>query len=192
MLALIGVESAFGTQGLATATRNWGNVASAMDESRVVGQKDGFPIFRTWLDGLDDVMDRLDSPEKPYCGKGNMDIATIRCFWSPVGNGVNNPFADAVKMRGMLDEWHNTSVGVPAEQPLPAGTIAVDERLRAAWTASGGVWLPNQLTPGFALAAAVERDGNVFQRFERSVARLDPDGTVTWLLLSEIGPLQLP
>jgi len=64
--------------------------------------------------------------------------------------------------------------------------IEVDSKFMAAWSASGGIWQPGELTPGFPITEAFEFQGKVYQMFERGTARLDPKGQVSWLLLSEI------
>jgi hypothetical protein len=88
--------------------------------------------------------------------------------------------------------WNATHARVmPAPgQPARDAGIAVDTRLKAAWEQSGGVWKPNELTPGLPTRAAEDLgNGVVQQRFERAVARRAVDGTVNWLLLDEIQKL---
>jgi len=104
ILALIGKESSFGTEGVATRTLNWGNVRTPMNPGRVRATVEGWPVFHSWLDSLDDVLDRLE--QKPdYFPSGNDELATVRCIWSPVGDGANNPFADALTMRRWITDW---------------------------------------------------------------------------------------
>lgn len=79
--------------------------------------------------------------------------------------------------------------GAPGAQ-LPPGSVPVDPRFAAAHAASGGIWQPGRLTPGYAVAQAEELPGGeVLQRFERGIARLQPDG-VSWLRLDEAAALQ--
>ncbi len=71
--------------------------------------------------------------------------------------------------------------------------LSVHPKLLGAWQLSGGVWLKDRLTPGLPAAAAfIGTDGCLYQRFERSVARLKADGGVDWLLLGEIAALVAP
>jgi len=76
----------------------------------------------------------------------------------------------------------------------PARTpVSVHPRLLAAWQMSGGIWQKDRLTPGLPTATAVlGKDGMLYQKFERSVARLKADGGVDWLLLNEIATLITP
>lgn len=65
--------------------------------------------------------------------------------------------------------------------------IQVDPVFQASWSASGGIWKKNQLTPGYATSpASLNPQGFLTQQFERGVCRLEPDGSISWLLLSEI------
>ena len=74
-----------------------------------------------------------------------------------------------------------------------AGPFSAHPRLLGAWQLSGGVWLKDRLTPGLPTAAAfIGTDGCLYQRFERTVARLKADGGVDWLLLGEIAALVAP
>jgi N-acetylmuramoyl-L-alanine amidase len=71
--------------------------------------------------------------------------------------------------------------------------LSVHPRLLGAWQQSGGIWLKDKLTPGLPThAAAVGTDGLLYQRFERSIARIRNDGAVDWLLLGEIATLSAP
>jgi hypothetical protein len=71
--------------------------------------------------------------------------------------------------------------------------LSVHPKLLGAWQMSGGIWLKDRLTPGLPTAAAfIGTDGCLYQRFERSVARLKADGGVDWLLLHEIAALIAP
>jgi hypothetical protein len=71
----------------------------------------------------------------------------------------------------------------PAPTPAPHSP---SPRFVASWNASGGIWQPDRLTPGFATSDEYVRDGRPHQNFERGVVRANPDNTVSWLLLSEI------
>ena len=52
---------------------------------------------------------------------------------------------------------------------------------------------PSRLTPGLPTETAfLGLDGLLYQRFERSIARLKADGGVDWLLLGEIATLAAP
>ncbi len=68
--------------------------------------------------------------------------------------------------------------------------VSVDPRFSAAWKISGGIWQLNELTPGYPLGDAFDYQGQVYQLFERGCARLEPSGTVSWLLLPEIEQLK--
>lgn len=91
--------------------------------------------------------------------------------------------ADPVEI--LADVRARMATAAPPPKGMPYG-VEVHPRLLAAWQLSGGVWQQNKLTPGYPVAAAHEENGAVIQRFERSVARCEPDGRVSWLLLSEI------
>ena len=71
--------------------------------------------------------------------------------------------------------------------------LSVHPRLLGAWQQSGGLWLKDKLTPGLPTTAGyIGADGLLYQRFERSVARIRTDGAVDWLLLGEIATLSAP
>ncbi|MDQ2998832.1 MAG: hypothetical protein M3R61_17510, partial [Chloroflexota bacterium] len=71
--------------------------------------------------------------------------------------------------------------------------LSVHPRLLGAWQQSGGLWLKDTLTPGLPTTAGyIGADGLLYQRFERSVARIRTDGGVDWLLLGEIATLAAP
>ncbi len=71
--------------------------------------------------------------------------------------------------------------------------LSVHPKLLGAWQLSGGVWLKDRLTPGLPTETAfLGLDGLLYQRFERSIARLKVDGGVDWLLLGEIATLAAP
>lgn len=104
ILAMFGQESTYGTAGVSVQTKNWGNVRKAHKQSRVIGTIQGWPQYTTWLDSLDDVCERL-LERSEYIAGGNDDITTVRCIWSPVGDGPNDPFADGVRMLGWIADW---------------------------------------------------------------------------------------
>lgn len=70
-----------------------------------------------------------------------------------------------------------------AQQQTPP--FGIDERFYKAWFASGGVWQPDRLTPGYPQGQPFEFNGAVCQAFERGIARLNADGSISWLLRSE-------
>lgn len=71
--------------------------------------------------------------------------------------------------------------------------LSVHPKLLGAWQQSGGLWLKDKLTPGLPTTAGyIGADGLLYQRFERSVARIRTDGGVDWLLLGEIATLAAP
>lgn len=62
----------------------------------------------------------------------------------------------------------------------------VDPLFINAYEISGGVWKPNQLTPGYPITQAFELRGQTIQLFERAGARYDPKTrNVSWLLHQE-------
>jgi hypothetical protein len=185
ILAIIGAESTYGTDGVATHTRNWGNVRVPMVEERVEGHDPaGWPIFKSWSLSMDDVLDRLETKDA-YLPSGNDELVTTRVVWAPVGDGSNNPFGSALKMLDMITGYKGMGPA-PEDYQLPNGTYPVNSEFLTAWTDSGGVWAPNRLTPGFALTPKFFLDQLLHQRFERGVARKNQDGTISWLLLNDI------
>lgn len=70
-----------------------------------------------------------------------------------------------------------------SQQEPPAHGI--DPRFVKAWQDSGGVWQPNRLTPGYPQGVPFEFNGATCQAFERGIARLNADGSISWLLRSE-------
>jgi hypothetical protein len=184
ILAIIGAESTYGTDGIAVRTRNWGNVRKEMVAARVEGSLDMWPVFKTWRDSLDDVLDRLEKKDD-YLPSGNDELVTTRVVWAPVGDGTNNPFGSALKMLDLIIQYKGMGPS-PEDYQLPNGTYPVSSIFLESWTASGGVWKPNQLTPGFALTPKFYLDQLLHQRFERGVARKNQDGTISWLLLSDV------
>lgn len=64
---------------------------------------------------------------------------------------------------------------------LPSGTFPVDPRLDAYWQKTGGLWAADRFCLGYATTPLT----NGIQRFERGAVRLNPDGTIDALLLSE-------
>lgn len=65
-------------------------------------------------------------------------------------------------------------------------STTVDSRFGQAWAASGGIWQPGRLTPGFPKGDPFEYQGRLHQLFERGVARLETDGKTSWLLYHEV------
>jgi hypothetical protein len=194
LLAMLWAESSGGTSGVATTTKSWGNTRSVMKPERQVSTtSDGWPVYASWQSSLEDVMDRLLSKDKPYIGQGNNDLALVRMFWAPYGDSTNDPLASAYNQLGWIAEWAKADApGVPVtptDPSSPIGTYPVAGDFLPAWTASGGVWKPGQLTPGYALTQKFTYDGLTHQRFERGVARLNADNSVSWLLLRETAKL---
>ncbi len=194
LLAMIGAESSFGIAGVATKTKSWGNTRTPIDKSRLspeIATADGWPIYSSWEASLLDVMDRLEHPSKPYLSIGNEDLTTIRMVWAPYGDSTNDPLASSYKQLGWIAEWITLDAWAPAPSPIdpatPQGTYPVSSVFLEAWLKSGGIWQPNQLTPGYALSQRFlgKEDGLSHQIFERSIARQEADGKITWLLLRE-------
>lgn len=189
LLAMIGAESSYGTEGVATRTKNWGNVRSALNPSRVVETWQGWPVYGSWGSSLADVLDRLEDKGKPYFAQDNNDIALVRLHWAPVGDGTNDPFGSSYKQLQWITEWIRrtdpSTFHVPTNPVSPIGTYPVAEVLLEAWLASGGVWQQDRLTPGYALTPKFEHEGLIHQRYERGVARLNSNGSVSWLLSKE-------
>ena len=186
LLALIGAESRWGTEGVATITKNWGNVRTSMNGARVASYHDGWPVFRSWQESLEDVMDRLETPDKPYIGQGNDDLTCVRLFWAPYGDGGNDPFASSYEQLQWIKAWAERSTFIDPTNPVtPEGTYPVSEVFLKPWLDSGGVWTKNRLTPGYALTTKFEFEGKLHQRFERAVVRQEEDGSFSWLLLRE-------
>src|SRR5687768_4205049 len=60
-LAFFAHESVFGTRGIASETKNWGNVRTAYKPERAVGKHPkNFAIFASWQDGLQDWCERIN------------------------------------------------------------------------------------------------------------------------------------
>jgi hypothetical protein len=101
------------------------------------------------------------------------------------GNAVSKEWVILQTFQWLEEQQHETDP-VPPPQP---DAIPVDSRFMGSWNASGGVWQPERLTPGYPLAPARQgNDGRWGQRFERGVAVLHEDGAVHWQLLQEILP----
>jgi hypothetical protein len=64
---------------------------------------------------------------------------------------------------------------------LPPGTFPVDPRLQSYWEKTGGLWASDHFCLGYALTPLT----NNVQRFERAALRINPDGSIDGLLLSE-------
>jgi hypothetical protein len=81
--------------------------------------------------------------------------------------------------------WTEVETWLEAQQP-PVQEPQVHEAFRTAWEASGGIWQPEQLMPGYPIAPAeVGADGRLQQRFERGIA-VQIKGITHWRLISEV------
>lgn len=65
------------------------------------------------------------------------------------------------------------------------GQHIIDPRIHPSWQLSGGVWKPNQATPGFPIGPAFVWQGKTCQLFERVGARVEDNGLVQWMLVDE-------
>jgi hypothetical protein len=89
-------------------------------------------------------------------------------------------------------QWKQTLISaVEADHPvivdkLPDGTYPVYSAFRSYYDRSGGVWQPDRACLGYALKPFDQ--ATRVQQFERGHLRLNADGTVTALLLSELVP----
>jgi hypothetical protein len=89
-------------------------------------------------------------------------------------------------------QWKQTLINaVEADHPvivdnLPDGTFPVYSALKSYYDRSGGVWQPDRFALGYALTPFDQ--ATRVQQFERGWLRLNPDGTVSPLLLSELAP----
>lgn|GEM_PF-4573497 len=74
--------------------------------------------------------------------------------------------------------------GATPQVPVPTpGTLAAHPALKAYWERSGGPWQPDRFALGNPVAPLDPATG--IQRFERGALRLNPNGTIDPLLLSE-------
>lgn len=124
------------------------------------------------------VLGTFDYVDQPYAG----GVSAHRNYNKPQCPGA------AIQPNYYLALFKQTApTPVPLAQTSPqSDKPQVDPRFKAAWDASGGVWQANRLTPGYPTGPAEERDGVVIQPFERGIAKLNKDNTVSWKLLSEI------
>lgn len=69
------------------------------------------------------------------------------------------------------------------QQDVPDGCYPVDSAFYQSWQLSGGVWRPGTLTPGYAIEAPFLYQEQLYQRFERGIARRNKETNQTeWLL----------
>ena len=90
-LAMFGHESGYGLHGVATKTRNWGNLRKSLGRAHHVA--DGWAWYTTWADGAADWALLM----RAYVGRGLTTVARAIPVYAPSSDG-NAPTAyiDAV------------------------------------------------------------------------------------------------
>lgn len=184
-LAFFAHENVYGTRGITAKHRtyNWGNMRRPFEQGRckaIISTSAGpFASYSTWQDGLADWCDLIRYTYVDRWGLSRTDQALVR--YAPAGQG-DAPVAYSDHVDALIAQWMSRS---GANSSLPQGTCPVDPRFDEAWSRSGGVWKPRQLTPGYAISDAVDYRGSPHQAFQRGVCRLELGGQTSWLTTAE-------
>ncbi len=150
-------ESQFGTTGVTTAAKNWGNVRTAYDPSRADGTVTSasghgqFVKFRTWQDGLRDWCERILNR---YIGERG--LTTVEAAIP-----VYAPAADNNDEQAYIDHVNRLVVRWQAEDPQPTAqpggdpmTQLKDALLSAAFSAVGATYHPEWAFHQYAMQEA--------------------------------------
>lgn len=108
-LAFFAHESSYGRAGLATTTKNWGNLRRSPTGRGVVREIPGrgpFAHYLTWADSLHDFCVLLRGPI--YEGRGRRTVSQVVPVYAPAGDG-NAPLHYINRVNGMVEAWARAS-----------------------------------------------------------------------------------
>lgn len=107
-LAFFVKESSCGTAGVATRTKNWGNLRKG--KRQVAKTNHPFAVYKSWADGLRDFCDLLWR----YHQRGLTTIEQIVPVYAPASDG-NRPDTYIATVRRLIQRWQRED-----GPPLPA------------------------------------------------------------------------
>ena len=117
-LAFFARESVFGTRGIASETKNWGNVRAPYKPERAIGRHPrNFAIYPTWQDGLIDWCDRIN--ERYVRDRGLDTVEKAVPVYAPTSDG-NEPQVYIDHVNKLINDWMAEDQGQGAPQPQPA------------------------------------------------------------------------
>jgi hypothetical protein len=97
-LAFFHVESSYGTAGIATETKNWGNLRPHDWSDRPIGESGGFSSYATWADGAKDFVDLM---VRSYSDKS---LGAALIVYAPPSDG-NDPAAYAQTVENVVADY---------------------------------------------------------------------------------------
>lgn len=160
-LAMFRHESAYGKQGAARRTKNWGNLRKSLGHARAV--TGGWAWYNTWADGAEDWALLMAS----YAARGLTTLSQVIPIYAPSSDG-NHPaayiaavLADVANWQAQADPWQawGTAYPLPVEQRGFA--------IPAAWLADGGMLGPacsDEIAVPVGAARLFERGAIVWHR----------------------------
>lgn len=155
-LAFFGHESVFGTRGITTETKNWGNVRTPYKTERAIGKHPkNFAIYATWQDSLRDWCDRIN--ERYIQQRGLDTVEKVVPVYAPSFDG-NVPQTYIEHVNKLVAEWiAEDTKNKPANvAKLPADSSAAlrTELLRASFAAVGATFRPESAIHRYMLNEA--------------------------------------
>jgi hypothetical protein len=159
-LAMFGHESGYGLRGVATRTRNWGNLRKSMGRAHHVA--DGWAWYSTWADGAADWALLM----RAYVGRG---VATVRAaipVYAPSSDGnAPSAYIDAVLVavaswQDAADPWGAWG----AAYPLPAAERCYAIPLRWAQEGNLGAATSDEIPTAQGAARLFERGAILWAR----------------------------
>jgi hypothetical protein len=145
-LAFFGHESVFGTRGIASETKNWGNVRAPYKPERASGRHPrNFAIYPTWQDGLIDWCDRIN--ERYVRERGLDTVEKAVPVYAPTSDG-NVPQAYIEHVNRLIGDWMAEDQGAQPAPPSPTTPgVPSDQELRdallsATFAATGATYNP--------------------------------------------------
>jgi len=150
-LAFFGHESTFGTRGVATETKNWGNVRTAFRPERAIGQHPkNFAIFASWQDSLRDWCERINQRYIEERGLDTVEKAVP--VYAPSFDG-NVPQAYIEHVNKLVSDWmaEDQQAQPAAQQPDTSATLK-DGLLAATFAGAGATYRPETAMHQYVLS----------------------------------------
>ncbi len=152
-LAFFAHESVFGTRGIASETKNWGNVRAPYKPERASGRHPrNFAIYPTWQDGLIDWCDRIN---ERYVNERGLDtVEKAVPVYAPTSDG-NQPQAYIDHVNKLIDDWMKedqiqgapapvpSTPQAPAPSPIPSNQALRDALLQTTFANAGSAYNPS-------------------------------------------------
>lgn len=108
-LGFFSVESTYGTAGLATQNRNFGNIRSS---------DGGFRNYASWMDGLDDWLNLMVDEYADPQGFNAQTVDEAIPIYAPASDN-NNPAEYIGAVRSRVEDWRERSAPDLASQRIP-------------------------------------------------------------------------